>query len=177
MATTLHGSLSLRAREYADFSVDTDEVTLRRPEDGKNVELTVNGRRYEIGRIGSVFPLTHALGAVAFFDKDGEEIGVMKHLDSLDDDSRGLLMEELEKAYFMPRVKSIDNVTESLGIESWTVTTDKGERTFDVRDPQRGVRKMAEGRVIIKDVDGNRYEVTDWYQLDRKSMTILMQYL
>lgn len=177
MATTLHGSLSLRAREYSDFSVDTDEVTLRRPEDGKNVELTVNGRRYEIGRIGSVFPLTHALGAVAFFDKDGEEIGVMKHLDSLDDDSRGLLMEELEKAYFMPRVKSIDNVTETLGVESWTVTTDKGERTFDVRDPRRGVRKMAEGRVIIKDVDGNRYEIRNYTELPGPAERLLRAYL
>jgi len=167
----------VRTRQYMDVNVGTDKVTLRRPEHGQYVVLTVNGKAYEVGHIASAFPLSAPLDLIVFFDRAGQEIALMKNARSLDDESRRVLKKELEKGYFMPRIDSINNVEETLGVATWTVTTNKGRRTFDVRDPRTTIRTMGEGRVIIKDVDGNRYEIRDWYRLDRKSMSFLTQHL
>lgn len=177
MAATFSSALLPQLKHYDDFSVDRDQVRLRRPAPGKNIELTVNGRRHEIGRIANPFPLSSGLDTVVFFDTNGEEIGAMKQARELDEGSRSLLREELEKAYFMPRIEAVVDTEEKLGVETWTVETDKGRRVFEVRDPRRNVRSMGQHRVIIKDVDGNRYEIPNWRTLDRASITFLMPHL
>lgn len=173
----LPNGFNLHEKHYKDFRGDSDHVQIERPQHGNNVRLRVNGENHDIGRIASAFPLSSSLESVAFFDTDGEEIGVMKKAEALDESSRCILREELEKSYFMPRILEIQEMVESLGIETWNVVTDKGERTFEVRDPRRKVRKLSETRVVIKDVDGNRYEIKDWTQLDRNSIRLLMRHL
>lgn len=178
MATSeLPDGLELTEKSYKDFRGDADQVELRRPQHGKNLRLRVNGEDHDVGRIASAFPLSSSLESVAFFDTEGEEIGVMKNADSLDSTSRRILQEELDKSYFMPRILEIREMEESLGVEEWTVVTDKGERSFQVRDPRRKVRKLSETRVVIKDVDGNRYEIEDWTRMDRNSIRLLMRHL
>ena len=135
MSVTL-SDYGFQAKQYHDFRPGSDEVTLRRPEEGKSLELRVNGETYRVSRVASAFPLSAALDTVAFFDEGGEEIGCMKDGDALDHESQDLLAAELEKAYFMPR-----------------------------------------GRVLVKDVDGNRYEIPNWQKLDRKSIGLLMRHL
>ena len=164
-------------RQYRDFCGATDDVTLRRPGNGNEPELTVNGERHKLGRIASAFPLSSSKETIVFFDREGEEIVVMKQAEALDSESSRVLEEELEKAYFMPRVEAILQLEESLGVETWTVQTDKGKRTFEVRSPRHNVRKLGKGQVVIKDVDSNRYEVPNWRRLDRKSLFLLMRHL
>jgi hypothetical protein len=171
------GSLRLEPKQYRDVNVATDQVKLQRPDDGADVVLLLNGEHYQIGRIASAFPISSSLNNIAFFNEEGEEIGVMKEVNCLDEQSRQILKEELEKAYFMPRIQAVLRMDESLGVESWTVETDKGERTFEVRDPRRNVRRISGRRVLIKDVDGNRYEVPNWAALDKKSIALLMRHL
>ena len=77
----------------------------------------------------------------------------------------------------MPCINAILSIDEVLGVESWTVVTNKGERGFEVRDPRNNVRAIGKGRVIINDVDGNRYEIRDWRRLDRKSVSLLAKHL
>jgi len=176
MSVTLtdHG---VQAKEYHDFRPGTDEVTLRRPEEGKSLELRINEKTYRVSRVASAFPLSAALDTVAFFDEGGEEIGCMKDGDALDHESQDLLATELEKAYFMPRIRAILSMEEALGIETWTVVTNKGERQFEVDHPRHDVRHLPRGRVLVKDVDGNRYEIPSWRKLDRKSIGLLMRHL
>ena len=171
------GEDGFKTKQYHDFCPEADEVTLRRPQEGKNLELTVNGRPYEVRRVASAFPLSAVLDTVAFFDQKGEEIGCMRNGDALDAESKHLLKGEMEKAYFMPRIRAILSMEESLGIETWKVVTDKGDRQFEVDRPRHNVRHLPRGRVMIKDVDGNRYEVPSWRKLDRRSVSLLMRHL
>ncbi len=166
MATSQFGS---HTNNYRTFSGGVDEVILRRPQEGKSVELTVNGDHYDVGRIASAFPVSSAADPVVFFDNRGEEIGIMNRVRALDAESRHLLEEELEKAYFMPQIRRVLSIQESLGIQTWQVHTNKGRRTFDVRSPRQNVRKISNSRVLVKDVDGNRYEIRNMRRLDRRS--------
>ncbi len=101
----------------------------------------------------------------------------MKAGPGLDAESKEALQEELDKAYFMPHIRAILAMDEYLGIETWKVMTNKGEREFQVRDPRNSVRHLPHDRVLIKDVDGNRYEVRRWRELDRRSIYLLMRHL
>jgi len=62
-------------------------------------------------------------------------------------------------------------------VVEWTVTTDLGEHAFSTRDLRDNVVAPAPGRYLMRDVDGNRYEIPDLESLDPASRTALMRYL
>lgn len=169
--------LQVKENKYMDFDAKTDEVQLSRGHDENRLWLSINGREYGIGRVASAFPLSAALERIVFFNSRGEEIGCLKGARHLDQNSLKLLLEELDRAYFMPSIESVDDITDHLGLELWRVHTNRGARTFEVRQPEKNVRIISPRRMIVKDVDGNRYEIKNWHMLDKKSLALLMRYL
>ena len=61
---------------------------------------------------------------------------------------------------------------ENHGIMKFDVDTDKGQREFETRYKE-DIRKLPAGRVIIKDADGNRYEIKDYMKLDKRSISLI----
>ena len=55
--------------------------------------------------------------------------------------------------------------------------TDIGEMDISLQDTYRSLNKIGGGRVIVTDMAGNRYEITDLDALDRKSRRKLDLYL
>jgi len=105
-----------------------------------------------------------------------KEIGVIRDTRELDKESREILASELEMSYFTPRITQISKIKSDFGSYQWTVETDKGTRTFEVRY-REDVRMIPPNRVIIRDVDGNRYEITDYSRLDSSSRTALEKHM
>ena len=130
-----------------------------------------------VGSVMSVFPLTRPARMVALRDADGDEIGILDDVRKLDPASRGIMAEELERAYFMPAINDILDVREELRVVTWDVVTDKGPRTFQVRHVRQNVRRMGRRRLVIKDVDGNRYEIRDWLKLPPFAQKMIQIYL
>ena len=54
----------------------------------------------------------------------------------------------------------------------WETETDKGTRRFEVTS-RRDVKKIGKRRIIVKDADGNLYEIPDYAILDQKSIILL----
>ena len=78
-------------------------------------------------------------------------------------------MEELEKAYFMPKIKKILRIKELYGGMTWfAVETDRGYREFEIQS-KTSMRNLGLSRVIFTDVDGNKYEIPDITHLDARS--------
>lgn len=98
----------------------------------------------------------------------GEELGILRSLHELPPEMQDLVAEEVEKAYFVPRVLRIVSIEEEFGIQQWDVITDRGPRTFEVTE-RSGIRPFDNSRIVIKDVDGNRYQIADTRLLDRRS--------
>lgn len=118
------------------------------------------------------FPLSAPERDVSLMDADGREIGVIQDLAELDADSRRVLVDELELVYLTTRVVAIRNVNSRFGVGTWELETDRGPRSAHVRD--RGdVRALPDGRIILTDVHGVKYEIADPQALDEKSRSFI----
>ncbi len=122
------------------------------------------------------FPIYEADRYIALIDSEGNEIGIVEDIKNLPQQSRDILSEELQKRYFMPKITKINSLEGSFGITNWDVETTQGDVEFGMRS-RYDVTSLENGRVLIKDVDGNRYEIEDYNKLDPKSYALLQTQL
>jgi len=162
--------------QQKNFLIEASHVRFER-EDDDHVYMITSGGRQEVGTITMAFPLSNRGRMIVVRNAEGEEIGILDNLKSLDAASRRIANEEMEKSYFLPRIQDVFDVTEKLGVATWKVQTDRGPRTFQVRRPRQNLRKIGRRRVIIRDVDGNRYELSDWTTLPRRTRRLFEEYL
>ncbi len=156
--------------------LDPKKVQIRK--DGFNkVKLKIEGdREYPEVKPIMGFPLTDPDQFISFVEmKDGKndkEIGIVEDIKKIDSKSRKVLKEELKKEYFMPRITKINRMKETHGVMKFDVETDKGPRDFETRFKE-DIRKLPGCCVVIKDADGNRYEIKDYRKLDQRSISLI----
>ncbi len=152
--------------------LDAKSIKIYRNElDDFVVELS-DGSKYAQVRAMRAFPLSNPSDFIILRDKEDNEIGLIESINELDSKYKKVLEEELQKSYFIPQITKIKNLEEKFGISQWEVETNKGTHTFNVRNREE-VRLFSSGRVLIKDADGNRYEIPDHRRLDLKSRAFL----
>ena len=119
------------------------------------------------------FPLSDADRYISLRDADSNEIGILESLTDLAQDQADLLRAELERRYFTPTIEQVRSVKEEFGYSYWLVDTDAGPRRFTVQSGKNNVTVVAERRLLIVDVDGNRFSVDDYTRLDRSVLRTL----
>ena len=67
----------------------------------------------------------------------------------------------------MPKIMRINRLKEYHGVMKFDVETERGRREFETRYKE-DIRRLTGGRVVIKDADGNRYEIEDYRKLDEQ---------
>lgn len=162
--------------ETGDPVLSAIDVTCRRQDNGHLV-LTHPRLHVEDVHLISTFPLSRPQRMVVVRDSNGNEVAFLDDVSKLDADSRHVVAEELERSYFMPRITEILNTEEKLNVLTIEVETDRGPRTIQIRNARRSIRKLSGKRVIICDVDSNRYEIGDWTALSAYGRDFLAQYL
>ncbi len=132
-----------------------------------NLELA-GDQTYSRVRVKRAFPLSCDDCFIIVQDRQGQEIGSLARLGALDRASRQAVENELERAYFTPRIQHIAKVTVTNRVPRWEVETDRGPRAFEIYSSHRhsDVRLLGGGRVLVQDADGNRYEIPDYRRLD-----------
>ncbi len=161
--------------ETQDFSVnilDPKKIRICRDESRRLRLIFDNGEEVTIKRVVRAFPLTMPWRYIIFIDEDNREIGLLRDIKSLDESSMKELKDELEKVYFIPKIKRIRQIKEEFGVLIWETETDKGPRRFEVTS-RRNVKKIDKRRIIVRDVDGNLYDIPDYTDLDQKSIILL----
>ncbi len=118
------------------------------------------------------FPLTRPNRYISLLDANQNEIGVIEDIKQLDKTARKLLEEELEKCYFMPKITKIHSIEGHFGVTRWEADTDRGAVHFDLRS-RYDIVSLDGGRILIKDVDGVRYEIPNYHKLEAKSVAFL----
>lgn len=118
------------------------------------------------------FPLTDSNKYITLLDSEGKEIGIVRDIKQLPRESAETLLSELQKRYFMPKITKIYELDGEFGVTRWVVETNRGPVTFSMRT-RYDVVSLENGRVLIKDADGNRYEIENYHGLDPESIVLL----
>ncbi|MCD6335058.1 MAG: DUF1854 domain-containing protein [Candidatus Latescibacteria bacterium] len=137
-----------------------------------DLKVRLSGEAYKKVQALRAFPISEAMRFIALRDENGKEIGMIEDPGAMETASRKALKEELERRYFIPKVVRINRIDESYGMPRWDVQTDRGDRHFELQTRQ-DARRLSAGRVLIRDADGNRYEIPDVGKLDPKSRVLL----
>lgn len=93
-------------------------------------------------------------------ENDGE-LGLIEDMSDFDEDTQRLLREQLELRYFMPVITKITRVKEEYGYSYWDVETDRGSLDFVMQTRSSSIMRLSDVRIIVIDIDGNRYEIPD----------------
>ena len=157
-------------------TLDPKQVRLEWDEFGYLKVVIQNDGEYTKVKVLRCFPFSDPHRFIAFKDQDNQEIGLLEDATSLDRESRNVLERELEKSYFIPRITRVRDINDKFGVPKWDVETDRGHRVFELKSRQ-DIHSLGRGRVLIKDIDGNRYEIADRHTLDGQSRVLLEEEL
>ena len=133
----------------------------------------------DLGRvfIHRAFPYDQPDGFISVLDKDSKEHGMIRSISDFDGESAEIINSELARKYFTPHITKIHSVKERFGYSYWDVESDRGRLSFAMHDTFRNITKISENRVVLNDVDGNRYEIDDVLALDGRSYRRIELYL
>ncbi|EXI86736.1 MAG: hypothetical protein AW12_02123 [Candidatus Accumulibacter sp. BA-94] len=122
------------------------------------------------------FPITAPDDGLALVDPYGHELAWIDRLDSLPDDLRQLLEDELAGREFMPVIERIVGVGSFATPSTWEVDTDRGPTSFVLKG-EEDIRRLASPALLIADSHGIQFLIRDRNALDQNSRRILDRFL
>jgi len=145
---------------------------------GATLRLTVEeDRSYLKVSVLRAFPLSEPDRFLSVRDDANNEVGLIVDPADLSVENRKLVEEELERRYLVPAVTRIVAAKERFGTVDWTIETDRGVCRFTTRNLRENVQRPAPGRIILNDVDGNRYDIRNIDDLSRESQELLFRHM
>lgn len=98
---------------------------------------------------------------------------MVEDVKALDEAMRDIVAEELDRRYLTSTVLTVTSVRNEFGTSYWDVETNRGEREFVVQNASENAQWLGEHRLLLIDVDGNRFEIPDLRDLDKKSLNFV----
>ncbi len=115
-------------------------------------------------------PLSRPDTHISILDIKDQEICMISDPSELDQESYQIIQDELEKRYLTSTVYRINSVRSEFGTSYWEVETDRGRREFVIRGTQDSALWLGDHRLLLIDVDGDRFEIPDYTKLDPQSI-------
>lgn len=107
----------------------------------------------------------------------GKEIGMIRYMNDFDEATTKLFLEELDRRYFTPQLTKILAVKDKFGYLYWDAETSAGHVTFVLTNPFSNIRVLEDNRIIVHDIDGNVFEISEPGKLDTASYRKIEMYL
>ena len=162
----------------ATHQITNDNATFK-PTEGGFISLDFNGKHYERIQVIRLFPFTDANHYISIrtVESRSKEIGLITDLDDMKDDVKDMLNKQLMLHYFTPVITKIIDIKDEYGYAYFHVLTDKGECKFAINMGSNAVAKLSDTRIIISDLDENRFEIKDVTKLSAKEQRKLDLFL
>jgi hypothetical protein len=122
-------------------------------------------------------PLSHPNTYLALLNGKGEEIVTVPDPRTLPKASLEAVEAELRRRYLTATVTAVDNAKVEFGATYWSVESDRGHRDFVTQSLQENAIWLSPTHLLLLDVDGNRFEITDIQALDARSQQIIHRIL
>ena len=124
-----------------------------------------------------LFPHTNAQKYITLLDSTEKEIALIKDLAEINAESRKAIEDCFFDYYMIPEITEILHVEDKFGVLKWRVMTDRGEIEFGIRNRHSDIKLLGKKRLLVRDSNDNRYQVTDISKLDKKSLKRIYSYL
>ena len=172
-------ALKRESEELLEMRFLTKENAKFSRTDGGFVSLKFGGKEYARVGVYLTFPLTEPEEYISIREADekAKEIGIIEKLSQLDKDQQEMIREQIKLRYFMPTITKVLDIKDEYGYAYWNVTTSFGACRFTTRMSGDAVVSLGESRMLVTDIDGNRYEIPDFYQLsvaERKKLDLFI---
>ena len=135
---------------------------------------TADGREFEGLEPRRLFPVSRADVYITLLNSEGVEVALIRALSTLDSESREVVETSLDDYYLVPHITRIISTGEKYGTLRWTVDTDRGIKSFDIRNRNHDIKMFKDGKVRVRDSDDNRYVIDDYTKLDAHSRSKLI---
>lgn len=167
-----------KAEEMTRMNMISSGDVFRQTEGGF-LSLDAGGVHYDRVKIVRLFPFSDANKylSVREYENEGREIGIIEDLDAIDGESKQAIEHQLMLSYFTPVISRIYKIKDEYGYAYFHVLTDKGECRFAINMGSNAVSKLSDTRLIIMDVDENRFEIRDVEKLTQKERRMLDMFL
>ena len=152
--------------------LDPAAIRLERRDD-QPPTLSIAGDLFFNVKIRQAFPLSFESRYITFFDQEDEYLGIVADPEACDEDTSRIIRDEIEWRYFRPRIERVLEMEGRGGTSVFSVETDRGAVKIPMRDLREGMLELSPGRILITDEHGNRYEIPDLEQLDRRSRRLI----
>ncbi len=171
-AETLSKEAEDKEAEGEEESGDTEGETKEGNEenDGKD-------EKYDRVGLHRAFPFNYEREYISVRTTEGKEIGMIRNIDDYPADIVEIFLYELDRRYFTPYIQKINSIKEEFGYTYWDVLTDSGPRRFTVQNIHNNLIQISDVRILVLDVDGNRFEIPDSAKLDVKSLKMIERLL
>ncbi|MFZ5517300.1 MAG: DUF1854 domain-containing protein [Candidatus Zhuqueibacterota bacterium] len=156
------------------------ELSFSRSENGFLKLKTHDGQVFDSVECTPLFPLSQPERFISVTHReDGQvkELGFIADLNSLPNDQQVFVREEIVFRYFSPEILDINKITSQYGVDQWDVVTEKGDRTFLVRDIKENIIIRDNGFISITDIERCRFQISDYRKLPIKAQLELEQTL
>ncbi len=169
-----------RVEEMFDVCWLNEENAAFSPTKGGFVSMKTEQAEYASVRFYRAFPFSHPREYISVRSGDGsesKELGMIKSLCELSEQTQALIERQLELRYFMPVITRISELRQEYGYAYWTVETDRGECRFTVALGGNGIVRLSETHLIVSDISGSRFEIPDITALSAAEQKKLDLYL
>jgi hypothetical protein len=129
----------------------------------------LDGKTYPELVVYRAFPFLYTTQYISIRDPKGEELGIVKDIRDLDEESAKELERELQFRYFLPRVTRVDSVKQKSDLWIWELQTSLGPTRIAMRNLHEFMQFPGGSRIILTDINGKRCEIPDWQALDSHS--------
>lgn len=142
----------------------TKENSIFARTEGGFVSLKIEDEFYKRVQVYRVFPFTNPEGYISIREPDekAKEIGMIKDLrNDVSKETREMLEEQMRLRYFTPVIERIIDIKDEYGFAYFNVLTDHGACRFTIHMGGSSVVNLSDTRLMITDLDGNRFEIPD----------------
>ncbi|MEE2658389.1 MAG: DUF1854 domain-containing protein [Candidatus Latescibacterota bacterium] len=134
------------------------------------LRLTIDGdRSYTRVKVVRAAPLSHPSKHISLLDAKDEEIFMIPEIRQLESEMQRIVEEELDRRYLTSTILKVLSMRNEFGTSYWDVDTNRGRREFVVQNVSENAQWFGDHRLLLVDVDGNRFEIPDLNGLDKKS--------
>ena len=147
--------------------------------EGGFVSLKTEGEEYSRVQVVRMFPFSEPGKYISIrtAEETSKEIGVIEQMEVFPQDVREMLTEQLGLRYFTPIITRIYQIKDEYGFAYFDVDTDRGLCLFVIRMGGNAVVHLSDTRIIISDIDENRFEIPDVTKLTVKEQKKLDLFL